>query len=93
MLAFGMELLANRTSRQVAGIIIDIDGASNIATSTKSVLVGSGESVLKQLVLIAVANHDPSFYLRRWGSLGLVLFSAREFFSLSTAPKAKSSMK
>jgi hypothetical protein len=49
VLAFGMELLGNRTSRQVAGIIIDIDGASNITTSTKSVLLGLGEFVLNHL--------------------------------------------
>jgi hypothetical protein len=47
VLAFGMELLGNRTTRQVTSI--SIDGASNITTSTKNVLTGSGESVLNQL--------------------------------------------
>jgi hypothetical protein len=49
VLAFGMELLDNRTTRQVAGVSFDIDGASNITTSTNSVLAGLGECVLNQL--------------------------------------------
>jgi hypothetical protein len=49
VLTFGMELLGNRMTRLVASISIDIDSASSITTSTKSILVGLGEPILNQL--------------------------------------------